>query len=70
MAGSERINKAGVSGPTWKNGHLSAAAVVNNTGLSVFQGCVDLLANRKPIQGGKKIPGDIPWKNIEHTKAL
>ena len=71
MAGSERVNKAGLdSGPTWKNGMLSLAAVVNHFGLSTFQGCCELLSKRKPIQGGKKIAADIPWKDIEHTKAL
>lgn len=29
-----------------------------------------MLSNRKPIQGGKKIAADIPWKDIEHTKSL
>jgi len=37
MAGSERIEKAGLdSGPTWKNGALSLAATINNLGLSNF----------------------------------
>lgn len=37
MAGSERVDKAGLdSGPTWKNGTLSLAAVINNIGLSNF----------------------------------
>ena len=29
-----------------------------------------MLSNKKPIQGGKKISPDIPWKDLEHTKAL
>ena len=38
MAGSERIEKSGLdSGPTWKNGQLSLAAVINNVCLSEFQ---------------------------------
>ena len=31
MAGSERVDKAGLdSGPSWKNGTLSLAATINN----------------------------------------
>jgi len=37
MAGSERVNKAGLdSGPSHKNGMLSLAATINNIGLSNF----------------------------------
>ena len=71
MAGSERVDKSGLDSiPTWKNGALSLAAVVNNLGLSNFSGCCEILSAKKCIQGGKKIPADVPWKDLEHTKAL
>ena len=72
MAGSERVEKSGVdSGPTSKNGALSLSAVNNNVGLTYFQCCCEILSKEKgPIQGGKKITANIPWKEYEHARVL
>ena len=71
MAGSERVNKAGLdSGPRWRD-CLSANAFINNFGLQQFSHCCQVLSDRKtPIEGGKKIQADCPWTFLEHTKAL
>ena len=67
MAGSERLEKAG----TEKKEVMKAAAIVNNFGnFSVLWSCEELSKQKFPIKGGAKIPKNIPWKGMEHSKAL
>jgi hypothetical protein len=72
MAGSETVNRASLdSGPSFKNGLLSLATAGNNIGLKNIQGCVDMLGKKsEPIEGGATISRDIPWTDLEHTRAL
>ena len=67
MAGSERLEKSG----TEKNGVMKASAIVNNFGnFSVLWSCEVLSKKKHPIKGGGPIPKDVPWKGMEHSKAL